>query len=174
MRFNMGVLIPFKFIASRIIGGRIVTSSKASSFECMKPEELYFAESYFPFDQYVLDSYNPDTVGGTGMLCDWDKSAQLVKAIKQPILAGGLSPENVVEAVKAVNPAGVDVSSGVEFEPGKKISLRWKRSCVSARGNYGHARGTQHDGIFASGSSISSFVGICLCRTYGCASFPTN
>ena len=29
----------------------------------MKPEELYFAESYFPFDQYVLDSYNPDTVG---------------------------------------------------------------------------------------------------------------
>ena len=88
----------------------------------------------------MLDSYNPDTVGGTGMLCDWDKSAQLVKAIKQPIiLAGGLSPDNVVEAVKAADPAGVDVSSGVEFEPGKKILRRWKRSCLLFEETNGHA-----------------------------------
>ena len=90
-------------------------------WNALKPEELYFAESYFPFDKYVLDSYNPDTVGGTGELCDWGKAAQLVKAIKQPILlAGGLSSDNVLEAIDAVKPAGVDVSSGVELSPGKK------------------------------------------------------
>jgi phosphoribosylanthranilate isomerase len=101
----------------------------------MKPEELYFAESYFPFDQYVLDSYNPDTVGGTGELCDWEKSAQLVKAIKQPILlAGGLSPDNVVEALKTVAPAGVDVSSGVEMEPGKKDIAKVEAFLRAVRG----------------------------------------
>ena len=104
-------------------------------WSAMKPEELYFAESYFPFDQYVLDSYNPDTVGGTGELCDWEKSAQLVKAIKQPILlAGGLSPENVVEAVKTVAPAGVDESSGVEGEPGKKDLAKVEAFIRAARG----------------------------------------
>ena len=87
----------------------------------MKPEELYFLDSYFDFDSYVLDSYNPDTVGGTGETCDWDKSSQLVKALKKPIiLAGGLTVNNVQDAIKKVNPFGVDVSSGVEISPGKK------------------------------------------------------
>ena len=90
-------------------------------WNAMQPEELYFIESYFNFDRYVLDSYNPDTVGGTGKTCDWDKAAQLTKAIKKPILlAGGLNPENVTEAILTVNPDGVDVSSGVESSPGKK------------------------------------------------------
>ena len=84
----------------------------------------------------MLDSYNPDTVGGTGTLCDWDKSAQLVKAIKQPIiLAGGLSHENVTEAMNTVNPAGVDVSSGVEVEPGKKDLAKVEAFLRAVRGN---------------------------------------
>ena len=90
-------------------------------WNAMKPEELYFLDSYFDFDSYVLDSYNPDTVGGTGETCDWDKSSQLVKALKKPIiLAGGLTVNNVQDAIKKVNPFGVDVSSGVEISPGKK------------------------------------------------------
>jgi phosphoribosylanthranilate isomerase len=95
---------------------------KGIEFWCaMKPEELYFSESYFSFDRYLLDSYNPDTVGGTGEPCDWNKAAQLVKALKEPILlAGGLTPENVESAIQQVNPAGVDVSSGVEHAPGHK------------------------------------------------------
>ena len=87
----------------------------------MKPEELYFLDSYFDFDGYVLDSYSPDTVGGTGEVCDWKKATQLVQALKQPIiLAGGLNPENVAEAIMTVKPYGVDVSSGVESKVGKK------------------------------------------------------
>ena len=90
-------------------------------WNAMKPEELYFLDSYFDFDSYVLDSYSPDTVGGTGETCDWDKSSQLVKALKKPIiLAGGLTVNNVQDAIKKVNPFGVDVSSGVEISPGKK------------------------------------------------------
>lgn len=90
-------------------------------WNAMKPEELYFLDSYFNFDGYVLDSYNPDTIGGTGEVCDWKKAAQLVCALKQPIiLAGGLNPDNVTEAIRTVIPYGVDVSSGVESEAGKK------------------------------------------------------
>lgn len=100
----------------------------------MKPEELYYAENYFPFDRFVLDSYHPDTVGGTGELCDWNKSAQLVKALKQPILlAGGLTPENVADALETVAPAGVDVSSGVEVEPGLKDLAKVKAFIDIAR-----------------------------------------
>lgn len=90
-------------------------------WNAMKPEELYFLDSYFDFDGYVLDSYSPDTVGGTGEVCDWKKATQLVQALKQPIiLAGGLNPENVSEAIMTVKPYGVDVSSGVESQVGKK------------------------------------------------------
>lgn len=101
----------------------------------MKPEELYFSESYFDFNQYVLDSYNPDTVGGTGEVCDWEKSSQLVKSLKKPIiLAGGLNPENLLAAVAAVNPYGVDVSSGVEIEPRKKDIKKVKKFLSLAKG----------------------------------------
>ena len=61
------------------------------------------------------------TVGGTGQTCDWEKAKALVKAVEKPILlAGGLTPDNVAEAIEQVKPWGVDVSSGVETEPGVK------------------------------------------------------
>ena len=101
-------------------------------WNAMKPEELYFLDSYFDFDSYVLDSYNPDTIGGTGETCDWEKSSQLVKALKKPvILAGGLTVDNVQDAIRKVNPFGVDVSSGVEISPRKK-DLKLVRSFIQA------------------------------------------
>lgn len=90
-------------------------------WRALNPDELCFNESGFRFDRYLLDSYDPKTIGGTGQMCDWSKAAALVKSLETPILlAGGLSPENVAEAIAAVSPWGVDVSSGVEIEPGVK------------------------------------------------------
>lgn len=90
-------------------------------WRALNPDELYFSESHFQFDRYLLDSYDPKTVGGTGQTCDWNKAKSLVQSLEAPILlAGGLTPGNVAEAIRTVRPWGVDVSSGVETEPGVK------------------------------------------------------
>ena len=68
----------------------------------------------FPCAMVVADSG-----GGTGRPCDWTLAARL--AAKRPILlAGGVTPDNVREAIGRVNPAGIDVSGGVESAPGIK------------------------------------------------------
>ncbi|HTE42529.1 MAG TPA: phosphoribosylanthranilate isomerase, partial [Steroidobacteraceae bacterium] len=58
-------------------------------------------------------------MSGTGETADWSRAAELAPRT-QLILAGGLNPSNVAEAIKKVNPFGVDVSSGVESAPGVK------------------------------------------------------
>ena len=67
----------------------------------------------------LLDAYVPDGYGGTGRLADWSL-AQEVSRVTPIVLAGGLTPSNVAEAIQVVRPYGVDVSSGVEERPGKK------------------------------------------------------
>ena len=67
----------------------------------------------------LLDAHDPVRHGGTGRVVDWDRAARLARR-HQVILAGGLNPENVAEAVRRVRPAGIDVSSGVEQTPGVK------------------------------------------------------
>lgn len=69
----------------------------------------------------VLDTRLPAGSGGTGKCCDWEVAAQVVRGAQIPvILAGGLSPDNLVSAAHAVAPAGLDVSSGIEESPGVK------------------------------------------------------
>lgn len=69
----------------------------------------------------LFDTYVPDMPGGTGKAFDWSKIGANMKEINRPIiLAGGLTPKNVAEAIKKVKPYAVDVSSGVESEPGVK------------------------------------------------------
>jgi phosphoribosylanthranilate isomerase len=67
----------------------------------------------------LVDAHDPVRRGGTGRVVDWDRAAGLARR-HEIILAGGLSPENVAEAVRRVRPAGIDVSSGVEQTPGVK------------------------------------------------------
>lgn len=83
-------------------------------------------------DRYVIDSATKELYGGTGKLADWTKSAQL--ALKYPVmLAGGLTSENVTEAIYAVHPVGVDVSSGIELYPGKKDITKMKKFIFAVR-----------------------------------------
>ena len=81
----------------------------------------------------VVDAAPPGVYGGAGETADWPAAAVLAR--QQPVmLAGGLVPENVAEAVATVAPAGVDVSSGVEAEPGRKDPARLKAFIENARG----------------------------------------
>lgn len=73
----------------------------------------------FGADTFLLDSYHPDKPGGTGRKLDLTIAARASR-LGRMILAGGLNPDNVAEAVIRANPYAVDVSSGVELSPGKK------------------------------------------------------
>ena len=83
-------------------------------------------------DKYLLDTYHPDKAGGTGETfnCELAKEAQKIGPI---FLAGGLNPDNIKAAIEEVNPAGVDVSSGVESKPGKKDYQRLKSFIQKAK-----------------------------------------
>jgi phosphoribosylanthranilate isomerase len=72
-------------------------------------------------DAFLIDTYSAQSPGGTGQVGDWTVARAFVQRCARPVLlAGGLRPENVKDAVAAVQPWGVDVSSGVEMEPGRK------------------------------------------------------
>ncbi|MEK6791492.1 MAG: phosphoribosylanthranilate isomerase [Deltaproteobacteria bacterium] len=83
----------------------------------------------------LLDAYKDASYGGTGELFNWNiAKAFNSKGDCQVILSGGLTPENVAEAIRLVRPYAVDVSSGVEREPGKKDSQKIKRFIEQAKG----------------------------------------
>jgi phosphoribosylanthranilate isomerase len=84
-------------------------------------------------DAYLLDAYSPGVPGGTGQRFDWDLAIKARAHGKPIFLAGGLTPENVAEAVLKVNPFAVDVSSGVELEPGKKDPEKVKAFIANVR-----------------------------------------
>jgi len=73
----------------------------------------------------LVDASVKGVYGGSGVTADWSAAAELAK--KYPLLlAGGLTPENVADAVRQVRPWGVDVASGVESEPGRKDARKMK------------------------------------------------
>ena len=72
----------------------------------------------------LLDSFSKDTYGGSGNSFDWTIAADLVARFSRVYLAGGLNERNVAQAIRIVRPYAVDVASGVESSPGKKIDRR--------------------------------------------------
>ncbi len=92
------------------------------------------AVKFSKFADAILLDTSSKGMGGSGKTHDWEISKKIVDAVKKPvILAGGLNPENVREAVETVRPYGVDVASGVEREPGKKDYDKVKRFVEEAR-----------------------------------------
>ncbi|MCG3203749.1 MAG: N-(5'-phosphoribosyl)anthranilate isomerase [Elusimicrobia bacterium] len=99
--------------------GRKVIIIKA--FRIKDEESLTQISSYIDcVDYFLLDSYHPEQAGGTGERFNWDLALKAKEAGKPVILAGGLNPENVTDAIKKVQPMAVDVASGVEKSPKKK------------------------------------------------------
>lgn len=73
----------------------------------------------YPASAILLDAFDPKLYGGTGRTANWAIAREAARLTKI-FLAGGLSPENIVEAIQAVEPFAVDVNSGVESAPGRK------------------------------------------------------
>jgi phosphoribosylanthranilate isomerase len=82
---------------------------------------------------YLLDAWSPGAYGGTGLVFNWEV-AEIAKRYGPIILAGGLTPDNVRQAVERVEPYGVDVSSGVESSPGKKDPAKVQAFIRQAKG----------------------------------------
>lgn len=82
---------------------------------------------------FLIDSFDARKIGGTGAPANWELAYLLAR--RYPIfLAGGLTPDNVEEAIRAVTPWGVDTSSGVEKSPGIKDHLKIRQFCRAAKG----------------------------------------
>ena len=85
--------------------------------------EIPFSE-YRPYVRgFLLDTYVKGLPGGTGASFNWDLAREAARS-ERIVLAGGLTPENVVRAIETVRPHGVDVSSGVESAPGSKDAAK--------------------------------------------------
>lgn len=86
----------------------------------------------FPDTMLLLDTYRQGVYGGAGETFRWDTAVKIART-RPIILAGGLDPDNITQAVTTVRPFGVDVSTGVEYEPGRKDHDRVARFVTRAK-----------------------------------------
>jgi phosphoribosylanthranilate isomerase len=97
----------------------------------------------------LLDAFDPERVGGSGKIIDWKLASQANTTGKPIILAGGLTPENVGEAVRTVRPYAVDVATGVESSPGIKDAAKLRAFFAAVKdadmGGYTGARPGSRD-----------------------------
>lgn len=102
------------------------------AFRIFSQEDVKLLDNY-NVSAYLLDSYDNERLGGTGKTFDW----KLVKGVKNKriILAGGLTADNVCDAIRECLPYGVDVSSGVENSPGVKDFEKIKKFIEAVRQN---------------------------------------
>ncbi len=119
---------PLRIIKSYVVGR-----------ESLRPGE--FIAAYAPVcDAFITDTFDPATgaSGATGRTHDWSVSAELVRASLRPvILAGGLTPGNVAEAIRVVQPAAVDAHTGLEAPDGSKDEALVQAFVREARAGFG-------------------------------------
>ncbi len=108
---------------------RVIKAIRVKSLESLDPL-IHYRDRVSAF---LLDTFAPDVFGGTGQIFNWD-IAVYAKQFGRIILAGGLTPGNVTAAIGHVRPYGVDVSSGVESEKGKKDHKKMKSFIEKAKG----------------------------------------
>jgi len=93
------------------------------------------SEAWSPDTALLVDNIDPVRRGGTGAAIDWSQAAVIAQK-RRVVLAGGLTPDNVASAIRAVRPYGVDVSSGVESAPGVKDFDKVAQFIANARGAF--------------------------------------
>jgi len=112
------------------------------SFHVVDEASVEYGLPYYSLvDAFVLDSLNAETgeIGGTGLIHDWEISRRIVSRYPVPvILAGGLTPENVQEAIHVVKPYAVDVNSGLKDAAGFKDHAKIHCFVESAKAPYSH------------------------------------
>ncbi len=113
-----------------ILAGLQTKTIKA--FGIASGKDLERINLYWTADYFLFDSRVEGACGGTGTAFDWSMLKDLAM-VKPFILAGGLGPENVAEAIRACRPAAVDLNSRLESEPGKKDPERIRQAVSKIR-----------------------------------------
>ncbi|MBW4489781.1 MAG: phosphoribosylanthranilate isomerase [Trichocoleus desertorum ATA4-8-CV12] len=93
----------------------VIKALRIKSTEALQESAAY----YSPVHTLLLDAYHPGMLGGTGVTLDWQSLQQFAPACSW-FLAGGLTPNNIAQALAQLQPDGIDLSSGVERSPGDK------------------------------------------------------
>jgi len=114
--------------------------------ELVGKENLWLAPKLKPLDEFpcnyleesrtfLIDAYSKKSFGGTGQTADWGRFSNLKKEFPENfwVLAGGLGPDNLEEAILQNQPYGVDINSGVESEPGVKNTKKIEQVCSVLR-----------------------------------------
>ncbi len=107
-------------LRSALMDANLPNIELIKAFRVKSEETLLFTKSYEPVvDWLLLDAYHPTMGGGTGLTLDW-RSLEQFQCDRPWLLAGGLTPDNVAQALATISPQGIDLSSGVEVSPGNK------------------------------------------------------
>ncbi|MHB8896930.1 MAG: phosphoribosylanthranilate isomerase [Candidatus Geothermincolia bacterium] len=112
------------------LGGRAIKAMRVGGTIDIARATRYAQEG--ACDALLLDAFDPSRNGGTGRTFDW-KMVKLIEGSPRVIIAGGLGPANVGEAVKMARPYGVDASSGIEKSPGVKDPVLMYKFIEKAR-----------------------------------------
>lgn len=106
--------------------GRIIKAFRVRGAEILSELPRYKVSAL------LLDTYKKGIKGGTGETFDWNLAVE-ARRYGRIVLSGGLTPETVADAIQRVRPYAIDVSSGIEIEPGIKDHGRMKRFIQNAR-----------------------------------------